>query len=75
MESRDDELSFVSLPLVSSGASKEMPMNTHNIPDMNIVVLNASKTCSESKKTVSLHSHHSGKKMIKLIIQICFWSP
>lgn len=47
MESRDDELSFVSLPLVSSGASKEMPMNTHSIPNMNIVVLRASKTCLE----------------------------
>lgn len=52
MESRDDELSFVSLPLVSSGASKEMPMNTHIIPNMNIVVLSASKTCSRKKKII-----------------------
>lgn len=52
MESRDDELSFVSLPLVSSGASKEMPMNTHIIPNMNIVVLSASKTCSRKKKLI-----------------------
>lgn len=36
---------IIPLPRDSSGASKEMPMNTHIIPSRNIVVLNASNTC------------------------------
>lgn len=35
----------IDIPFNSSGASKEMPMNTEIIPNMNIVVRNASNTC------------------------------
>lgn len=38
---RDD----IKIPLDSSGASKEIPMNTDAVPSMNIIALNASNTC------------------------------
>lgn len=38
------------VPFDSSGASKEMPRNTHIIPSINIVVLKASNTCFQEDK-------------------------
>lgn len=36
---------IIGIPLESSGANKEMPMNTNVIPNRNIVILSVSNTC------------------------------
>lgn len=53
---------LVGIPLASSGANKEMPINTNVMPKRNIVILSVPNTCQSSSSYLDTYRKYNGSR-------------